>query len=216
MDTQPVTQWNDDLFVGERFCLDFINTYNGYRTDPEQKERMATFQDFLNWLAYAQTKDREETGWEIDFGEVDEDLQDRIMCDVRKFRRNLFEVFDAFANDRQPEMAHVAAIYETVASTVMFVEPIEKPHDLAGPSNHVRIKKPMGLLYPIAHSAARLLVEDCLCYIKECHDDTCEWIFLDCSKNHKRRWCDMKTCGNRAKARRHYKKKCETGAAAGN
>ena len=112
------TTWTDDNFVGERFCLDFINTYNGYNIDPEEKERMGAFQDFLNWLSYAQTKDREETGWEIDFGEVDEDLQERIMCDVRKLRRNLFEVFDAFSNNRQPEMCHIAAIYETLANTV--------------------------------------------------------------------------------------------------
>lgn len=205
--------WSDDSFVGERFCLDFINTFNGWTPGLDvEKERLENFEDFLSWLKYAQTKDREETGWEIAFGEVDPDLQDRIMCDVRKLRKNLFEVFHAFANNRQPEMCHMAAIYEKLAASLMFVEPLERPKDLAGPDNHVRILKPGGLLYPIAHSAARLLVEDCLCHIKECSDDTCEWIFLDCSKSHRRRWCDMKSCGNRAKARRHYQKKCESAA----
>jgi predicted RNA-binding Zn ribbon-like protein len=32
----------------------------------------------------------------------------------------------------------------------------------------------------------------------------CRWLFLDRSKNKSRRWCDMKVCGNRAKARVHY------------
>ena len=203
------TQWTNDHFVGERLCLDFINTYNGYNIDPEVKEQLPTFGDFLSWLDYAQTQDREEAEWVISFGEVDQDLRDRIMCDVRKIRKNLFEVFDAFANNRQPEMCYVAAIYETLASAVMFVEPLERPKDLVGPANRVRILKPLGLLYPIAHSAARLMVDNCLCYIKECDDKTCEWIFLDCSKSHRRRWCDMKSCGNRAKARKHYQKKCE-------
>jgi predicted RNA-binding Zn ribbon-like protein len=36
-----------------------------------------------------------------------------------------------------------------------------------------------------------------------CAADTCRWLFLDTSKNHTRRWCDMKICGNRAKARRY-------------
>ena len=36
-----------------------------------------------------------------------------------------------------------------------------------------------------------------------CASDTCRWLFLDTSKNHTRRWCDMKICGNRAKARRY-------------
>jgi predicted RNA-binding Zn ribbon-like protein len=29
-------------------------------------------------------------------------------------------------------------------------------------------------------------------------------MFLDLSRNHSRRWCDMTSCGNRAKARRYY------------
>jgi len=206
-------QWTNDHFVGERLCLDFINTYNGWTPGiDEEKERLETFDDFLAWLSYAQTRDRDETGWEIAFGAVDPDHAERIMGDVRKLRKNLFEVFHAFAGNRQPEMCHIAAIYEAVGTSVMFVEPLERPKDLAGPGNHVKILKPGGLIYPIAHSAARLLVEDCLCYIKECGGEGCEWIFLDCSKSHRRRWCDMKSCGNRAKARKHYKKKCAVGA----
>jgi len=36
-----------------------------------------------------------------------------------------------------------------------------------------------------------------------CANDTCRWIFYDESRSGQRRWCDMATCGNRAKARRH-------------
>ena len=36
-----------------------------------------------------------------------------------------------------------------------------------------------------------------------CANDTCRWIFFDESRPGNRRWCDMATCGNRAKARRH-------------
>ena len=35
-----------------------------------------------------------------------------------------------------------------------------------------------------------------------CAGDRCGWLFVDTSKNHSRRWCDMKICGNRMKARR--------------
>jgi predicted RNA-binding Zn ribbon-like protein len=34
----------------------------------------------------------------------------------------------------------------------------------------------------------------------------CGWLFVDESRNGSRRWCSMKDCGNRAKARRHYRK----------
>jgi predicted RNA-binding Zn ribbon-like protein len=31
-------------------------------------------------------------------------------------------------------------------------------------------------------------------------------MFVDTSKNHSRRWCDMKVCGNRVKARKFYRR----------
>ena len=39
--------------------------------------------------------------------------------------------------------------------------------------------------------------------VKVCASDTCQWIFYDGSRTSRRRWCDMATCGNRAKAARH-------------
>ena len=39
--------------------------------------------------------------------------------------------------------------------------------------------------------------------IKICASDTCQWVFYDGSRTSRRRWCDMATCGNRAKAARH-------------
>jgi predicted RNA-binding Zn ribbon-like protein len=39
--------------------------------------------------------------------------------------------------------------------------------------------------------------------IRVCGSETCQWIFYDNSRTARRRWCDMATCGNRAKAARH-------------
>lgn len=58
------------------------------------------------------------------------------------------------------------------------------------------------LLWPVALSAAELLTSEGRLRVKECASDTCEWLFVDMSRNQSRRWCDMKSCGNRAKARR--------------
>jgi|HubBroStandDraft_6_1064221.scaffolds.fasta_scaffold123880_3 predicted RNA-binding Zn ribbon-like protein len=61
-----------------------------------------------------------------------------------------------------------------------------------------------GPLWAVVDAAANLLTSpDCL-RMRECSEKTCRWLFLDQSKNHSRRWCDMKLCGNRAKARRFY------------
>jgi predicted RNA-binding Zn ribbon-like protein len=58
-------------------------------------------------------------------------------------------------------------------------------------------------LWKLAQSASDLLLSSDAEQVKDCGDPTCRWLFLDLSKNHTRRWCDMKTCGNRMKARRH-------------
>jgi predicted RNA-binding Zn ribbon-like protein len=42
--------------------------------------------------------------------------------------------------------------------------------------------------------------------IKICDNDRCRWVFYDTSRTGRRRWCDMATCGNRAKAARHRAK----------
>lgn len=34
----------------------------------------------------------------------------------------------------------------------------------------------------------------------------CGWVFADETKNQRRKWCLMETCGNRAKSARHYEK----------
>jgi predicted RNA-binding Zn ribbon-like protein len=59
-------------------------------------------------------------------------------------------------------------------------------------------------LWMLAQAASDLLVSSDAELVKDCGDPTCRWLFLDVSKNHTRRWCDMKTCGNRMKARRHH------------
>jgi len=58
-------------------------------------------------------------------------------------------------------------------------------------------------LWPIARSAVELLTsDDEVRLVRECASATCEWLFVDRTRNHSRRWCDMNDCGNRAKQKR--------------
>ncbi len=61
------------------------------------------------------------------------------------------------------------------------------------------------ILWPVARAAADLLTSDKASDVRICEDDRgCGYLFIDQTKNHSRRWCSMESCGNRAKARRHY------------
>jgi predicted RNA-binding Zn ribbon-like protein len=59
-------------------------------------------------------------------------------------------------------------------------------------------------LWPIARAAADLLTGESAAPVRECGGAACTWLFLDHSRGRSRRWCSMASCGNRAKARRHY------------
>jgi predicted RNA-binding Zn ribbon-like protein len=62
------------------------------------------------------------------------------------------------------------------------------------------------MLWPIARAAADLLTSSDMALLRACSSETCQWLFLDTSKNRQRRWCSMKLCGNREKVRRFYAK----------
>jgi predicted RNA-binding Zn ribbon-like protein len=62
------------------------------------------------------------------------------------------------------------------------------------------------MLWPVVRSAAELLTSDRVERVRECASETCSWLFLDASRNGRRKWCDMASCGNRAKARRYYER----------
>jgi predicted RNA-binding Zn ribbon-like protein len=57
-------------------------------------------------------------------------------------------------------------------------------------------------LWLLSSSASGLMLSDDAEKVRACDNPECRWLFLDTSKNHTRRWCDMRLCGNRMKARR--------------
>lgn len=57
-------------------------------------------------------------------------------------------------------------------------------------------------LWALSMNASDLLLSDAVERVRACDNPKCRWLFLDTSKNHTRRWCDMSICGNRMKARR--------------
>jgi predicted RNA-binding Zn ribbon-like protein len=59
----------------------------------------------------------------------------------------------------------------------------------------------------VSQSASQLMLSHDLERVRACEAHSCRWLFLDTSKNHTRRWCNMKVCGNRAKARRFQERR---------
>ena len=70
---------------------------------------------------------------------------------------------------------------------------------------HEHVSSVLGVLQPIALSAARIVTEANPTRIRQCASRNCMYWFLDTSKSGRRRWCSMSRCGNRAKVAKHYR-----------
>ena len=74
---------------------------------------------------------------------------------------------------------------------------------------HEHVSSVLGVLQPIALSAARIVTEANTTRIRQCASRNCMYWFLDTSKSGRRRWCSMSRCGNRAKVAKHYRQRSE-------
>ncbi|CDX57079.1 conserved hypothetical protein [Mesorhizobium plurifarium] len=69
-------------------------------------------------------------------------------------------------------------------------------------------RTPEALLLPIGEALAKLVCTEDFSHVKACEGPACTLLFADHTRGHRRRWCSMAACGNRAKqaAHRHRRK----------
>lgn len=122
-------------------------------------------------------------------------------------RTALRDVTDAVAHERAPDSAAVDAVNRALAGRER-IEIIAAEDGVR--LGHSHVGDPIDdLLARIADSIVREIGGSREDRIRICANDTCRWIFFDESRAGRRRWCDMATCGNRAKARRHRERRRE-------
>src|SRR6266849_3361647 len=121
-------------------------------------------------------------------------------------REAIWGVFSALASGEAPRDDDLELIGDAAASGAARSRLVYDREGIGWslPSDGDDLERP---LWEIARSAADLLTSTARDRVKECASETCEWVFLDKSRNRSRRWCDMSDCGNRAKARRFHAKK---------
>ncbi len=121
-------------------------------------------------------------------------------------REAIYRIFYAISEDDDPhelDLAHLNALLAEAMSHACLVHREDAyAWDWQTGEGDLNV-----LLWQVVRSAAELLTSEKLHDLRACAADDCRWLFLDTSKNHSRRWCEMQTCGNQAKARRHYSRK---------
>jgi predicted RNA-binding Zn ribbon-like protein len=130
----------------------------------------------------------------------------RALKSAIQMREAMSEVFYALAREKPVPKAALAILNRYVQEAAQHAKLVTADGHFAWQFDPAQdnLESP---LWPIARSAAELLASDQLQYVRACASPTCEWLFLDESKNHRRRWCDMTKCGNRAKVQNFYERK---------
>jgi len=203
--TEKDTKLNDPELIGGWLCLDFVNTVS-WRGSDHSQEWLQSYSKLVSWSQHADIL----TGNEAHklFGEAK--LCPREASAVLKraitLREAVHSIFSAIVDHVSPNGADLdtlnAELHEAMTRTQ--IAPTTDGYALTYAVNYRALDN---MLWSIARSAADLLTSGRLNRIRKCAAKDCGWLFLDMSKNHSRRWCDMKDCGNRTKARRHYERK---------
>ena len=189
--------------VGGALALDLVNTASK-RSEGPFRETLNSYEDLLGWGVQAEV---------LSADEVDE-LKARASADpagaaralelTRGLREAIYRVFSALTRGNRPGVDDLRAITEAYQDAVTHQQLVPGENGVGFEwFGEPALEHPY---WAAALSATELLQSNELDRIKECATDNCNWLFLDVSKNRSRRWCEMKECGNRAKARRHYQK----------
>ncbi len=185
-----------------RLCLDFVNTEGVERNSPP--DRLETLDLFLEWAAGKGVVDTEAVPrFRRAAGEGS--AVEGFLIEARELREALYRIFSALATGGEPPGSDLAVLDRHLAAALPDLRLLrgDGGFEWRLPSSS---DEPAELLRPIALAAADLLRSGRLDRVKECAGESCTWMFIDTSRNRSRRWCDMSDCGNRAKARRFYRR----------
>jgi predicted RNA-binding Zn ribbon-like protein len=196
--------------VGGWLCLDFHNTVPSYRLSNPNYDYFKSYTDLTRWARQAELfTEKEEQKLNRKAAEIPEKAQ-QILSKARELRDDIDGVFTAIAAGQQVESDLLEKLNAEIAETMSHACIGQVGGEYTWGWNGFPDEME-SLLWPIVRSVAELLVNhERLERVRECAGDTCGWLFVDTSKNHSRRWCDMRDCGNTAKARRHYERKRKT------
>lgn len=190
------------IFIGERLWLDFVNCEFGIR----RFDALRDFEHLVRWLEASGVLDGERANGIRRRAQQQPAGAAAALVDARRVRgalRALAERGPTSERVRSEGLIEINRVLGRSAGT--------RRVELRADGAFIRTFVPVGdafagLVIPIVESAADALILGELARVRRCADPRCLRVFFDNTKNGRRRWCDMATCGNRAKAARHRAK----------
>jgi predicted RNA-binding Zn ribbon-like protein len=184
-------------------AFDFLNTYE--LESGSWIEHLQTADQAFDWIK----------GREVVHGSLLDDARkriasdlaaaDRVLAKVRRVRDALRKVAYAVAEDRPAPTSALAEVNRALrAREIIELEPASDGIRVG----HRHVGDPVDdALARLAQPVVQAIATGHADRFRICANDECRWVFYDESPTGRRRWCDMSTCGNRAKAARHRARK---------
>lgn len=192
----------DFLFLAGNSCLDFVNTrplHKGHSV-----EQLGSFEDFVRWLTRSGRIDARAGAEALKrWGEGPEGA--KITERARSFRETLRHMADGLVKGRGVSTEGLAAINFILAENDGSLR-LERQGSGFRTRFAARPTQPISLLGAVAEVAAELLSKGDLRLIRRCGNPDCVLYFYDSTRNHRRQWCAMGTCGNLMKVRAFRKR----------
>lgn len=188
--------------VREDLCLGYANTlsWRGRETPVETLQDLA---GLLAWLEKSGGLGVGATRAVANRSRGQPKQAARVFAEAIALREVMFRIFSAFAAGEPRGERDFVSLRTAVAEAPPRTQLARVEDGHAWRIGALR-PKAADLLAPVLWSAADLLLDAPHRRIRQCANHKCLWLFLDASKSGTRVWCDMASCGNRAKAQRHY------------
>ncbi len=187
-------------FIAGARCLDFLNTVE-WRGRPEARgERLTSYGEFAAWAKAA--------------GVIDGPEKSQLMARATKSPRLAADVLSDAVTAREALAALLGTGDIKSAKAIATINEIlaRDRFALRLEANSLEFREDWNLDCPelrrplllLLREAVALLASSDRARVHHCSNNECQWFFLDTSRNRSRRWCQMESCGNNAKARAHY------------
>ena len=183
----------------EDVALDFVNTLDDRYAPGGPHELLTSYADLLRFCRQTGLLTQ---GEQSRLSTIPKASQERSLSSAVELREMLARIFYRILERRSPSAEDRIALERWAAACAKYRELRWEDGHLVWRWQAVEANPDAPALL-LADHALKLLTEEPPLRLHACASDTCRWLFLDTSKNRTRRWCDMKTCGNRAKARRY-------------
>jgi predicted RNA-binding Zn ribbon-like protein len=195
---------NTDLKSGHPI-LEFTNTVGNHASD-HPGEHLFGYGDLLAWMGNIGLLQEEQVQVLKRKAAAQSEKSTSAFARSLELRESIYRIFVAQTKGESPAQDDLEVLNSVLRNLTGGAQIGQESGKFAWQWNFdaTSLEAPLSI---IALAAADLMTSENIKWVGQCADeDGCGWLFVDTSKNHSRRWCDINDCGNRAKQRRYLQR----------